>query len=360
MEVCHVTVGAAGSGKQNGVLVVVDALLREHEKITEASCISIVKYDKVSTRANTIYQRFGINLFWTFYNKAKSKNIIFHFHGGLNYQLHILAVFLWVLGAKYCVSPHGAFSNTGRKLPFSKTIYIKTIVAWYLKRSQFVHVFGDGDVFLLAKYQIQTTLFIAPNGMYPIISKKNPRSVHRANGILRLGFCGRVNYKEKGLEIIPEILQNLVVSGYSVSFHVIGSGPDESNLKHELGERGLSETVIFHGALFGENKFDSLKNIDIFLYPSRHEGMPLAPLEALASGAKILISPETNLRHYLSGITGVILVATRDAKDWSNAIIEADDTILDQDVVHKTLTTTLAWPKIAADFVKRYELIRRI
>jgi len=170
-----------------------------------------------------------------------------------------------------------------------------------------------------------------------------------------LGFCGRVNYKEKGLDLLPEVFQNLMNNGKMFSFDLIGTGPDQINFSNEIKKRGLNKYVTYHGALFGADKLSLLSDIDIFLHPSRNEGMPLAPLEALALGSRTLISIETNLERYLNGIDGIFIISTRDPKDWSDTIIEASNTNLNIEMVNKIFKTTLAWPKIAEDFLRQYE-----
>lgn len=344
-----------GSKKQNGVLAVVEELVQEQAKLNRARVISIVKSQKMSPSAHFKYLYFGPILFRELYLLAKTKDVFFHLHGALNVQLNFVAAFLWLLGAPYCVSPHGAFTKRSDPMSRLKMVFIHTVVVWSLRRARFVHVFGGRDTELIKGQLKGITLFVAPNGI-----RRNSHTRDRDNrgdgsSKLRLGFCGRVNYREKGLDLVPDILQRLVAEKLQVSFDLIGSGPDLRHFSNEVAARGLDKYVTYHGALFGAEKFRALGEIDIFLHPSRNEGMPLAPLEALSSGARILISPETNLELYLNEIEGVFIIPTRNPEDWCSAIVEAGKTRLDVEAVNKLLTTSLKWQKIAEDFLKQYE-----
>ena len=355
MEVCHITVGAVGTKKQNGVLAVTEELVQEHAKQTRVRVISIVKSKRVSLKPGFSYNKFGPKLFFVLYRLVKSKTFFFHIHGALNVHLNIICVFLWIFNASYCISPHGAFSKRNYPTSLLKKAFIRTVVVWTLKHAKFVHIFGDRDTYLINKYLKEITLFVAPNGIRPN-PKQHIRNKNRSGCVkIRLGFCGRVNYKEKGLDLLPEVFQNLMNNGKMFSFDLIGTGPDQINFSNEIKKRGLNKYVTYHGALFGADKLSLLSDIDIFLHPSRNEGMPLAPLEALALGSRTLISIETNLERYLNGIDGIFIISTRDPKDWSDTIIEASNTNLNIEMVNKIFKTTLAWPKIAEDFLRQYE-----
>jgi len=62
---------------------------------------------------------------------------------------------------------------------------------------------------------------------------------------------------------------------------------------------GIEQQVVFHGALFGLSKFQTLQGFDVFLHTSRMEGFPMAVLEAAALRLPCLTSEATNINSYI-------------------------------------------------------------
>lgn len=63
---------------------------------------------------------------------------------------------------------------------------------------------------------------------------------------------------------------------------IVGGGPLEAELRERAGERGLGDRVLLTGQRPGVAGL--LPAFDTFVLSSRHEGLPLALLEAMASG----------------------------------------------------------------------------
>jgi glycosyltransferase involved in cell wall biosynthesis len=99
-------------------------------------------------------------------------------------------------------------------------------------------------------------------------------------GIARLGTVGRL-IPEKGLvAAMPMIL-----AAQPVMLTVVGDGSERSALEHRAG--GLP--VEFAGHMEAPSDVASfLRSIDVFVMPSRWEGLPNAILEAMACGTPIV------------------------------------------------------------------------
>ncbi len=84
---------------------------------------------------------------------------------------------------------------------------------------------------------------------------------------------------------------------------LVGSGPDEQMLRDKTAALGLEDKVRFLGV---RSDIDELyQAADVFVFPSRNEGLPIAALEAQFSGLPCLISTE---------ITGEALIAANAAQ----------------------------------------------
>jgi glycosyltransferase involved in cell wall biosynthesis len=69
---------------------------------------------------------------------------------------------------------------------------------------------------------------------------------------------------------------------------IVGDGPDRAAIDHEVSRLGLRDTV----ELLGERAdvAELLAGSDVFVLPSRSEGMPMSVLEAMAAGLPVVAS----------------------------------------------------------------------
>lgn len=98
-----------------------------------------------------------------------------------------------------------------------------------------------------------------------------------------VGGMGRLAY-EKNFAALPE----LAAREENVTFVVAGSGPEETRLRELAKRLGVAERMIFAGAVSDRPQF--YHALDVFILPSLHEGLPMALLEAMASGVPVLAS----------------------------------------------------------------------
>ena len=106
------------------------------------------------------------------------------------------------------------------------------------------------------------------------------RTRHATGGPLRLVYSGRID-RSKGALDLPEIDRHLLAKGWQVEWTLVGAGPDEAALRAAFA--GCSR-VHFAGALTPGEVADRLVAQDVFVLPSRAEGLPLSLLEAMAAG----------------------------------------------------------------------------
>ena len=71
---------------------------------------------------------------------------------------------------------------------------------------------------------------------------------------------------------------------------VIGDGPLMGALRERAAALGLADRVELAGSLPRPAALERLAALDVLLVPSLWEGMPLAPLEAMAIGVPVIAS----------------------------------------------------------------------
>lgn len=98
-----------------------------------------------------------------------------------------------------------------------------------------------------------------------------------------LGTTAAVNVRYKGQEYVIKAISELNKQGYNFEYHLAGGG-DNSYLKSIAERYNVVDKVRFLGPLPHENIFDYLDSIDIYIQPSKTEGLPRALVEAMSRG----------------------------------------------------------------------------
>jgi glycosyltransferase involved in cell wall biosynthesis len=124
---------------------------------------------------------------------------------------------------------------------------------------------------------------IIPNG----IDLETYKIADRDWSFPRLLSAGRIVH-QKGLDLAMRALGGLKDSNWE--WRIAGDGPQMDVLKSLAKELGIEERVIFLGWQSREQLMKCYQGANVFLFPSRHEGMPNALLEAMASGLPVIAS----------------------------------------------------------------------
>lgn len=105
-------------------------------------------------------------------------------------------------------------------------------------------------------------------------------------GRLRLLFAGRIEHGQKGVLDLPLIDQALADRGVDASWTVIGAGPDEQRLR----DAWRSSRVNFLGAKTSAEVLEVASRHDVFVLPTRYEGVPVGLIEAMSVGLAPVVS----------------------------------------------------------------------
>jgi glycosyltransferase involved in cell wall biosynthesis len=123
---------------------------------------------------------------------------------------------------------------------------------------------------------------IAPYRMAPLwfTERKSPNSALKAP--IKICFCARLEPYQKRAHWLAKIIPAAHRRGMPLEWHIIGDGPCASHIRAHTTT--CSTPVTYHGWLSADEIHSLYEQMDIFFLCSRWEGLPIAMVEAMASG----------------------------------------------------------------------------
>ena len=101
--------------------------------------------------------------------------------------------------------------------------------------------------------------------------------------VLRIGTAAAIDVPYKGQEYVIRAIAQLKKDSIRYEYHLIGLGSDE-RLRGIAEAEDVSDRVFFHGPLPHSEVLAFMDDIDIYIQPSKQEGLPRATIEAMSRG----------------------------------------------------------------------------
>jgi glycosyltransferase involved in cell wall biosynthesis len=147
--------------------------------------------------------------------------------------------------------------------------------------------------------------------------RKRVRNEIGVTNQLVIGHIGRFN-KQKNHEYLIDIFSEVVKGNPETILVLVGEGNLRLQIERKVSALGLSENVRFLGVR--SDIADILQGIDLFLFPSLFEGLPVVLVEAQAAGLNCIVSDAITSE---SDITGRIkFLSLQNSPDsWAQHIL---------------------------------------
>ena len=190
-------------------------------------------------------------------------------------------------GIPYIVSLRGG--DVPGFQPYDLALYhrlVSPIIRFLWRRASGVVANSRGLQALAQRSASEVSVQVIPNGVD--VERFHPAPHARKNGPIRLLFVGRLVY-QKGLDLLLQALA-LMPSGSDVILEVVGDGDARPDLEAMVGAMGISERISFAGWCPRSEMPLRYQATDIFVLPSRDEGMPNVVLEAMACGLPVIVT----------------------------------------------------------------------
>ena len=102
-----------------------------------------------------------------------------------------------------------------------------------------------------------------------------------------IGHIGRFN-PQKNHKFLIDIFEKCFEKNQKVRLMLIGDGEGRKEIENKVKERGLQDNVIFMGVR--RDVPELLQAMDVFVFPSLYEGLPVTMIEEQAAGVPAVIS----------------------------------------------------------------------
>lgn len=134
-----------------------------------------------------------------------------------------------------------------------------------------------------------------------------------------IGHVGRFSY-QKNHEYLVEIFARLSKKTDKYKLLLIGTGENYDEINISVKEKGVAEKVYFAGNVNNVNEY--MQAMDIFVLPSRFEGLPIVGVEAQAAGLPVVTS--TQVSEELKITENVCFLPLDDMSRWVEKIRELE------------------------------------
>ncbi len=167
-------------------------------------------------------------------------------------------------------------------------------------------------------------IFVIQNGIAPLsIEGVSRREVRKEAGVeeedILLLSVGRLVY-QKAHEVLLAAMPLVLRECPNVKVRICGDGVLRSHLEEQIEALGLRNTVKLLGKCDNVVKF--LAAADIFVLPSRWEGLPIALLEAMSTGLPVVATHVEGVDEVIEQGEHGLLVPIEDAPALANAILQ--------------------------------------
>lgn len=149
--------------------------------------------------------------------------------------------------------------------------------------------------------------------------------IARHRVVLTLGRLA-VAARHKGYDRLLEIWGDVQARVPRARLVIAGSGDDAGRLRAKALALGIGATVTFTGSIAEEDLAAIYRAAHVFALvsdkgPGRGEGIPLTPIEAMASGVPVLVGDEDGSREAVDCSRNGIVVSPRDPRGMTEALV---------------------------------------
>jgi glycosyltransferase involved in cell wall biosynthesis len=331
MKILHFILGKANPDRANGVNQVIYGLakyqrLAGHEVFVVGISKSLKKTYELIDRGYfqvEAYKSFNKGGFARVKSICKEIDIV-HLHGVWNMKNVRLGHYLQTIGKPYIITAHCGYAMDRLK---QSNYLIKLLYHKIWQKNLYEHAAGihaltreeSTDIYHFCKNE---NIFVVTNGVDPDTYDKYQYVVHQERRKIKFGYLGRLSVEKnidnliKAVSLLPDEVKKQV--------ELCLIGPITSNvtkLQKLAKELNIEGNVKFLGGKYGEEKIQTLLDLDFYIHPAYSDVVGISVMEALALGLPTIVTRTSHMSYFNNSNAFIMVEPT--AFDLSRGIRSA-------------------------------------
>jgi glycosyltransferase involved in cell wall biosynthesis len=261
--------------------------------------------------------------------------------------------------------------KTGKKCPVNARVALgvflrKQIDSYTLKRSKKIRVLSNymKSEVLRIDPRLENKILVVPGGVnanrfHPAESKTAVRAELNIPQGRRLLFTVRNLTPRMGIQNLIPAMERIIKTHADALLHIGGSGPLHESLTRMINSCGLTDHVKLLGRISDDDLKKYYQAADLFILPTRDlEGFGLVTLEAMASGAAVLATPQGATPEIAKGFEKLFLFdnATTEAMaEKIEMILSEPLTLMENQQTALQLANQFSWESQARQIIREAE-----
>lgn len=245
--------------------------------------------------------------------------------------------------------------DLGRNSPFDR-FWQRRII----KKADFITVISNYLFEFAKNYNKKAQVFVVPNGVdlnkFKVESEKLKVKGRNSKTIVTVSRLVPKNGIDILIKAFP--ILNTKYSIPNTNLLVIGDGPDRKKLERLSEKLGLKNKVKFLGELEPDKVPEYLSEADVFVRPSRSEGLGSAFLEAMAAEIPVIATPVGGIPDLIKDRKTGLFCEKENPEDLAEKINEIlTDLNLSQTIIsnaQKLVNEKYSWDVISKEMGKIY------
>lgn len=178
-------------------------------------------------------------------------------------------------------------------------------------------MFGDSD------FKVLPNAIDAGTYVFKESVRDEVRKEFCIGGEFLIGHTGRFN-PQKNHSFLIDIFEKCLKINSNIKLMLVGDGNGKNEIQEKVKKLGIDKSVIFAGVRSDVDRL--LQAMDVFVFPSIYEGLPVTMVEAQAAGLPCVISDKVPSECIIAKDLVQVKSLSDSAASWAECILSKEGT----------------------------------